>query len=158
MWNKLLNNFSIFEKKDAFVIQERHYSYAEVRQLAASMQYYILSLKTQNKTIGIYLNNDITTYCLMIASLCSDFCYVPLNPANPAERNLNIIDQAEIDVIFYSHLDAEMEIIQTSLKDKIIFKNASQDMFKDKIAWEEIPQILDENINTTNRGSLFICR
>ncbi|HBX49818.1 MAG: hypothetical protein A2275_04375 [Bacteroidetes bacterium RIFOXYA12_FULL_35_11] len=126
MWNKLLNNFSIFEKKDAFVIQERHYSYAEVRQLAASMQYYILSLKTQNKTIGIYLNNDITTYCLMIASLCSDFCYVPLNPANPAERNLNIIDQAEIDVIFYSHLDAEMEIIQTSLKDKIIFKNASQ--------------------------------
>ena len=126
MWDKLIKNFTVFENKTAFVIQKRSYSYAEVRQLSASMQHYLLSLNIPNKTIGIYLNNDITTYCLMIASLCLGFCYVPLNPVNPAERNINILDQAEIDVIFYSHEDAALAQIKTIVKDRIIFKNALQ--------------------------------
>ncbi|MEI6765563.1 MAG: AMP-binding protein [Bacteroidota bacterium] len=74
--------------------------------------------------IGVITNNDIETYASNIAALFCGKAFVPINPENPAERNMLITAQAGLDLILTSlpekvydiiGKDAQFPIIDTSV-------------------------------------------
>ena len=88
-----LENYS---ERTAFVIQDKEYTYSEVRQIIQSVIY---SIPFQNKRIGIVGENDIHTYASILAVLISGNTYVILHPSYPDERNRKIIASADIDIV-----------------------------------------------------------
>lgn len=77
----------------AFFIGSKSCSYAQLRERTISIQ---KILPAHDSTIGISMDDDLDTYAAILAILFSGKAYVPLNPANPLERNQSVIEQANI--------------------------------------------------------------
>ena len=88
-----LDNFS---ERTAFVIQEKKYSYGQLKAMIASI---MSEIPFQNKKIGIIGDDSIHTYAAILATLFSGNTYVILHPSYPNERNKKIISNAEITMI-----------------------------------------------------------
>jgi acyl-coenzyme A synthetase/AMP-(fatty) acid ligase len=72
----------------AFFIHGQYYSYANLEEKLSSIKNVIqLNTVESEKNIGIVTNDDLETYAAIIAIWLEGKAYVPLNPANPKERN-----------------------------------------------------------------------
>ena len=107
MFNKfILTQFiEVIEKfpgENSFLINDRFYSYEDFARYISSIRTALQSINTKSKNIGLVANDDIQTYASIFAVWFEGLVYVPLHPQQPMERSLEIISQAEIDLVMDS--------------------------------------------------------
>lgn len=104
--NEILDQFLTivenFGSKNAFCINEKFYTYKDLAQTISKIRSSIQTSKTTSKNIGLLANDDIETYASIFAIWLEGFAYVPLHPNHPLERSLEIISQANIDLVINS--------------------------------------------------------
>jgi D-alanine--poly(phosphoribitol) ligase subunit 1 len=104
--NEVLNQFlTIVEKfgsNNAFFINEKYYTYKDLAQNISKIRKALRTSKTTSKNVGLIANDDIETYSSIFAIWLEGFAYVPLHPNHPLERSLEIISQANIDLVINS--------------------------------------------------------
>ena len=88
--------------KNAFYIAEKFYTYNEFVRHISKIRKALKSSNPRSKNIGLVANDDIETYAAIFSIWFEGFAYVPLHPQQPVERNLEIISQAEIDLVICS--------------------------------------------------------
>jgi D-alanine--poly(phosphoribitol) ligase subunit 1 len=85
----------------AFCIDKKYYSYAEFAQTISNIRKEIRK-SVNSMNVGLITNDDLETYAAIIALWMEGKAYVPLNPEFPMDRNLSVIEQAEIGSILDS--------------------------------------------------------
>jgi D-alanine--poly(phosphoribitol) ligase subunit 1 len=91
---KLAESLQNFSDRTAFYIQGVSYTYRQFQQRISAIQNLIqLKVPEEVKYIGIFSHDHPDTYASIFAMWCCGKAFVPLNPLNPAERNLEIIRQ-----------------------------------------------------------------
>jgi len=104
MIEKIIDSFKLFSERNAFYIKNKYYTYGQVAQKVSdirnSFKQYLPELNP--KYIGVIIYDDIESYSSCISVLLSGYGYVPLNPLNPVERNVEIIVQSDLKLILSS--------------------------------------------------------
>jgi D-alanine--poly(phosphoribitol) ligase subunit 1 len=115
--NEVLDQFlAIVEKfgsNNAFLINEKYYTYKDLAQNISKIRKALRTSKTTSKNIGLLANDDIETYSSIFAIWLEGCAYVPLHPNHPIERSLEIISQANIDLVINSVNNASFSTLQT---------------------------------------------
>lgn len=91
-----------YGNNNAFCIADRFYSYSDLAKYISKIRKAIQSAKNKRGNIGLVANDDIETYASIFAIWLEGFAYVPLHPHQPVERSLEIIAQADIDLVISS--------------------------------------------------------
>lgn len=91
-----------FEMLNAFCINENFFTYRDFAVYISKIRKKILTAKPRCKNIGLVANDDIETYASIFALWLEGLAYVPLHPLQPVERSLEIIAQADIDLVINS--------------------------------------------------------
>jgi amino acid adenylation domain-containing protein len=91
-----------FGDRNAFCINEKFYTYKEFAQRISTIRKALQSSEIKSKNIGLVANDDIDTYAAIFSIWLEGLAYVPLHPQQPIERSMEIISQAEIDVVIDS--------------------------------------------------------
>jgi len=89
--------FVKFPYRDAFCIEDKHFTYNEFAKKVASIIKVLADYPEER--IGIVVRNDLESYASLIAVMFSAKTYIPINPEHPAERNENIIGQSGLKVV-----------------------------------------------------------
>lgn len=100
--NPILDSLTTFPDCNSFFINNVFFTYRELAIKISRIRSKIQELSYSGKNIGLITNDDIETYSSIIAIWMEGFSYVPIHPKYPAERGLEIIDQAGIDLIIDS--------------------------------------------------------
>jgi D-alanine--poly(phosphoribitol) ligase subunit 1 len=88
---------------NAFFINEKSYKYGDFAQsISAIRQSIQLLTKSDEKNIGLIINDDLETYAAIIALWFEGKAYIPINPETPVDRNKKVINQAGIKTIIDS--------------------------------------------------------
>lgn len=111
MLEKILKAFEKFSNSNAFCIDERYFSYNELKSKVVSIQEFLLKNCPDDERIGIVTNNDIETYASVLAILFSGKAFVPINPDNPPDRNDSVAEQAELIMILDSKSENSSKIM-----------------------------------------------
>lgn len=99
----LANSIENNSNYNAFYINGSNYKYIDFAKSISKIRQTInLSIKKEEKQVGLIINDDLETYAAIIALWFEGKAYVPLNPESPIERNFKVIDQAEINSIIDS--------------------------------------------------------
>jgi len=89
-----------FPTRNAFVIDGKAFTYTRFAEITSKIR---LVLETEScaneQLIGVIESNDVETYCSIYACLFTGKTFVPLNPGNPVDRNMDILNQTEIKTI-----------------------------------------------------------
>jgi len=104
-----------YRDRNAFFLNETYYSYTDFARAISKIRKALNSLEISDKNIGLVANNDLETYASIIALWLEGKAYIPLNPDNPADRNENVISQAEIRTILDSSQQATFQNYSTIL-------------------------------------------
>jgi amino acid adenylation domain-containing protein len=112
MISDILKALIKFPDRNAFCIQDQFYTYSETGQIISNISKVILPLKSDlaTKHIGVLINGDIQSYASCISVLLCGCGYVPLNPLNPIERNIEIMRQADVKILLSSDISFEHEL------------------------------------------------
>lgn len=113
----LLLSIDKFERRSAFCINGRYYTYGELGHCISGVRNALIHRTCQNKMVGLVINDDIETYASIFALWLEGCCYVPLHPNWPIERCLDICEQVGFDVIIDSSKKSRYEdakVISTS--------------------------------------------
>lgn len=102
--NKILDNFTVQKKQQSFCIDNRFYTYGEFNNLVSNI---VNQLRANNnhivsKRIAVVATNHINTYAGLIACWVCGYAYIPLGLHNPDDRNLVILEDADIGLILSS--------------------------------------------------------
>lgn len=98
--DQLADSLHHYEDEHAFCIGDKYYSYACFRKTIAGIQQLIGETGLSGHcNIGILAYDDIETYASVFAILYLGHAFVPVNPQHPAERNEEIIRQADIALL-----------------------------------------------------------
>ena len=112
MFEKITRSFQKHSKRNAFCIDNIFYTY---EQLASAVSTIRKQLETgfvgRPKLVGLiaFESHDFYTYASIYGSLFAGVGYVPINPANPLERNNSIIKQTGLTTILTSKLDKHID-------------------------------------------------
>ncbi|HKI79285.1 MAG TPA: amino acid adenylation domain-containing protein [Ignavibacteriaceae bacterium] len=143
MLKKILNSFNEYPEKNVFFINDKYYTYSELRKLVLKVNHKLNnSLTSKNKLIGVVVFNDIETYASILGILFSGYGFVPINPAYPLERNYSIIEQSGIEFILSSKFDKYVEKLSSFKKLSLINSSKLQDANNDL----KIPDVKDNDI------------
>lgn len=119
MTNRLIHQlFASFQEhasRDCIRIGESIARYEEILALASTIRQALAQESSQN--IGLYLTDDVYMYAAILAIWLEGKTYVPLHPDFPANKNLSIIEQAEIEAILSSsalNFDTTAKVIATT--------------------------------------------
>jgi D-alanine--poly(phosphoribitol) ligase subunit 1 len=105
----LNNSVKTYPENIAFNIDGKSYSYFQLTQNVARIQYSLLQNNTGLKSVGIIANQDFETYSTIIAALLSGITYIPIEPTHPDERNNHIIRLSKVKSIFCSDFSSLSE-------------------------------------------------
>ncbi len=85
----------------AFCIDDRHYTYEQLYNAVNTIKARIENVRrnASRKNIAVVCSDDFYTYSSLLAIWFSGSAYVPLGLHNPAERNLSILKDADIELI-----------------------------------------------------------
>ncbi len=97
---KLYHSFLEHRNSVCLIIGEETFSYSEVFALCNKIRFQISENNSQN--IAIYLTDDVFMYASILAVWFEGKTYVPLHPDFPLSKNLNVIQQAEIETVLSS--------------------------------------------------------
>src|SRR5680860_268686 len=98
---------SKFSERNAFCINEIHYTYGEFWTLVSKMRTGLRQLDLADYKIGLVVNDDLETYASIFAIWMEGMGYVPLHPKFPIDRNLDIVDQADLLKVLDSNINTE---------------------------------------------------
>jgi D-alanine--poly(phosphoribitol) ligase subunit 1 len=98
----LLETVDKFGENSAFIIADKLYTYIEFAKHISKIRKALQSSNTKSKNIGLVANDDIETYASIFSIWLEGFAYVPLHPSQPIERSLEIISQADINLVINS--------------------------------------------------------
>lgn len=116
----ILHSIEQFPSRNAFCIDEEHYTYAQFGQYVSKVRSQLAKTNYSNTKVGLVINDDLETYASIIALWLEGNCYVPLHPGWPLERCLDICEQVELDLILDSSEQTRYEgvqVINTSVLD-----------------------------------------
>ncbi|MBT3208197.1 MAG: amino acid adenylation domain-containing protein [Bacteroidetes bacterium] len=145
--NSVVHRFRVsleqFPDRTAIFINNESYTYLELSLIVSSIKDKILLEAKPNKLIGLVTGDDnIYTYASILAILSSGAGYVPINLKNPTNRNLNILNQAEISTVLISSSNVKIEkelhefkIIQTSELEKSNIEFSVEPIDDEQIAY-----------------------
>lgn len=105
--SKFLDSVFKFPNKNAFLINEVFYSYAELWDRISIIRSGIRQMELDYKILGIVAHDDIETYASIFAVWFEGLAYVPLHPKQPMDRNLEIIKQAGIQKVLDANLESD---------------------------------------------------
>ena len=100
-----------FPNENSFFINDNFYSYRELAKHISKIRLALQEINIKNKNIGLVANDDLETYASIFAIWLEGFAYVPLHPKQPIERSLDIISQADIEVV----MDSSPKTIYTNI-------------------------------------------
>jgi D-alanine--poly(phosphoribitol) ligase subunit 1 len=98
---------------NAFCINEKFYAYEDLARNISKIRKALQFSKTASKNIGLIANDDIETYASIFAIWLEGSAYVPIHPHQPFERCLEIISQANIDLVINSSKNNLFSNLQT---------------------------------------------
>lgn len=107
---------------NAFCINEKFYTYAELAQQISNIRHALQALSLRGTNIGLVANDDFQTYASILAIWFEGLAYVPLHPNQPLERNQEIIAQAQIFVVVDSVGNKKFSSVATIYTEKLKFK------------------------------------
>ncbi len=138
--DNLLNSIATNSNNNAFCINNRFYTYKDLSQIINNIRAAIkVSVDEDETIVGLITNDDIETYASIIALWFEGKAYVPINPEFPIERNMKIIEQANLSSI----LDSSNKKVINSCN-SILTKNLSNtenDLFLAKISNDTLAYI-----------------
>ena len=108
-----INVLQEFGSESSFCINETFFTYHNLAEKISSIRKSLRESGYKGNNIGIITNDDILTYSSILAVWLEGLAYVPLNPIQPKDRNLDIITQAEIGLILDSSKSRTFENINT---------------------------------------------
>lgn len=116
----IINSIGQFPTRNAFYINEKHYSYAQFGQCVSKIRSSLTKTNYNNNKVGLVINDDLETYASIFALWLEGDCYVPLHPGWPLERCQDICEQVELDLILDSskqtrYNEEGAQIIKTSV-------------------------------------------
>lgn len=91
----------------AFHINGNDYSYSQLFNVVE--QVFEVIMKVPENLIGLYATDDIRTYASILALWFCGKTYIPLNPAQPKERHVEIVKIVKINYILSSDDSYEMD-------------------------------------------------
>lgn len=118
--HQLLESFRVNHANNAFCIENKFYTYQEFSNCIYNIQQLVIEhVPNSDKNVGLIANNDLETYAAIIALWLEGKTFVPLNPEVPAERNLNVIAQSNINVLIDSSEKKTLSLKKTIQTKKI---------------------------------------
>ncbi|MCU4173880.1 AMP-binding protein [Carboxylicivirga sp. N1Y90] len=109
----IVNAIESFSQRNAFFIDEKHYTYSELGESISKIRKELKSINTPSKNIGLITNDDIETYASILALWMEGFAYVPIHPGHPRNRGEEIIKQADVSWIVDSSDKSFFDSINT---------------------------------------------
>src|SRR5579885_296208 len=109
MVKDLIYSLSSHADRNAFCINDRLYTYRELRDHIVSIIGQIQDARSggSSRNVAVVCSNDIRTYASLFAIWFTGCAYVPLGFHNPVERNRTILKDAAAEIIISSmELDA----------------------------------------------------
>ena len=86
------------------------YSYGEMFSLMLKLNSFLSQYK--NTQIVLYASKKFPTYAAIFSIILSNNTWLPLSPENPDERNLEILNQADLGLVIYEGLCVLLAIIK----------------------------------------------
>lgn len=115
--NPVLSSIDKFRSNNAFCINRKFYTYGEFGQTISAVRHMIIDADFHNKNVGLVINDDLQTYASIFALWLEGYSYVPLHPAWPKERCLDIVQQVNLDLIVDSSISSRYDtaVLNTSV-------------------------------------------
>ena len=99
-----------FPQRNSFFIRNTFFSYRDLGETISKIRRAIEQhASPAEQLIGFLTYDDFETYCSALGMLFTKFGFVPIDPANPLDRNISIIEQAEIRTLLSSVNDADIQ-------------------------------------------------
>ena len=144
---------------DAICVKDKIISYAEFFNRID----YVLTLVNDlpDKYIGLYATDDALTYASIVALWFSGKAYVPLNPNQPLERHIEVINSVGLNYVLTSDAnydaDGTAEMIVTSGEDFTCY-NRKTDLKPIDVPDNDLAYILFTSGSTGKPKGVQICR
>lgn len=153
----ILNSIEKVPTRNAFCIDEEHYTYAQLGQCISKVRTAVQHSIYQNTKVGLVINDDLETYASIIALWLEGDCYVPLHPNWPLERCLDICEQVELDLILDSSVESRYESIPVIKTSTLQYK---EDCLRPKadVSEEELAYILFTSGSTGKPKGVMLMR
>ena len=119
--NPFLKNAEIFAAENAFCINEHFYTYKDFSEHISKVRSALKLAGSKSANIGLVANDDIETYASIFAIWLEGLAYVPLHPLQPVERSMEIISQANINLVINSLSNNLFPSVQTIESAQLIF-------------------------------------
>ncbi|MBM3436838.1 MAG: amino acid adenylation domain-containing protein [Bacteroidetes bacterium] len=105
MISKIIESINKFPERNAFFIKDEYFTYSQLGKEITGIKNALLPHlpDASSKHIGVMMYEDLPSYSSCVAVLLSGCGYVPLNPLNPVERNIEIIHQAGVKIVLSSN-------------------------------------------------------
>lgn len=110
MLNKIKQSCINFPGNNAFFINGKNYTYAQLAKTISRIRSFLETEVVSPINIGIITNDDLETYASVLGVLYAGLTFVPINPENPLERNISIIELAGINIVLTSKNTKEIEL------------------------------------------------
>lgn len=108
-----------YGKNNAFCIAGKFYTYDDFARHISKIRKALIKSEKKSNNIGLVANDDIETYASVFSIWLEGLAYVPLHPQQPADRILEIISQADINLVLSSSekfLSGVQTILSTGLE------------------------------------------
>src|SRR5262249_29551607 len=113
--DRFIEHSMLFQDAPAIFIDDRSYTYGELRNVCSSICVLLRDHGIEKgDRVGILTENNIYTYASLFGILACGACYVPLNPANPVQRNMGIIGDAGLELLLYTDKQEEARQLSVS--------------------------------------------
>jgi amino acid adenylation domain-containing protein len=90
------NSFVNFQDHTAFKIEGKSYTYSFLKKRVTGIIKVLQETDPEEEIIGIWASNDLDVYSSILAVLFSGKGFMPLNPINPKDKNVQIIQRSQI--------------------------------------------------------------
>jgi D-alanine--poly(phosphoribitol) ligase subunit 1 len=100
--NTLVDVVKQYGDNNAFCINGNFYTYNQFAQHISKIRQALQTAQNKSLNIGLVANDDVETYASIFAIWLQGLAYVPLHPQQPVQRSLEIISQANIDLVINS--------------------------------------------------------
>lgn len=129
-----------FSERNAFVIEGESFTYKRFAEITSKIRS-VLEHESINKEqlIGVIESNDIETYCSIYACLFTGKTFVPLNPENPLERNLDILQQTEIKTILSARSNDKITALASASGVNMVYAKSLPEK-EIKLEFNQIPE------------------
>lgn len=135
----LLQNFEKFAHRNAICIDGNYFTYNDLKERVGAIANHLQT--TNDKKVCFVAHDSLDSYAIIFAAWLTNKYYIPLNPSFPFERNLQIIKQMNIEVVFdetensiYKN-DALIIDSTTLLNSNFNFNNAVNQINDDELAY-----------------------